>query len=981
MKEDSQDTSNEALATNHIPIVAINPSNVPIEEPNSSGPNVKKIPSIPHIPILSTPAVKDLEPESPTTGIFKVPKQVLVAEKVSERESGPNTPNGTTASATPILNKTIISNLNKSLKAKQKIINAKEPHPKNISDIMTPQEELHTGGNGNESKGTKTAAKATTMAPTKSGVYLHSSNSVEEVLELNVPASQTQSPVVTPGGSQSGKIRKKISKQSSTKTDFFAAKLASAVDDVDSSDSDETFVYENNEVETQSVRSVEGALAAATAAATTAPEKSLLPSIPSSPRIPSSERNTEDITSIGIASSSIGTSSLPLTTSGTTVPVLTTTAATPPQSGVAITSIGNASGSNVGSTGPAGPRPVLGVHHSVSGASMTNPGQIPHTLTGQNSMSAIGTQSGGSGGTQSIISAPGNSSTQHSSSVSGTSGPAQVTHPSTSHGNGHGSVAPSISGSFNSRLHTQRSFSSYTYSQDERPRLLLENSSNDHPHSEQRDGDTTIHVDPTPSIDYEERSSYDEIDDDDEVSTEEDREYPPGEFTNQVPPPPKSTKNYKSSSSSLKLRSTTSKLFDKIGSQPRRYSIIPDNIDIEDFDDELMYYDSSIRFPYSTNGAATEALPLVGHKLPHYRSLNLNYPSKRQAKSKRYLSQQVRPANTPDAYPYQEGYYYDFDDFDEESQTEGPAATPRKDTNSTTRYLQQHPSNQFFRPEGKLPPSQRVNCIKSFFYTLVSIICILGVGFVMGFVLATTKDLTNVSITSIENPLVSVDELVFNVVVEALNPGWFTVSIQDVELDIFAKSGYLPDGNSNTVETVLLGTVYALESPMNFEGGFFKRDSISQIGDIKLLSPGKNLTGVSSNGTDPDNSKKWEMISKNPFDLIIRGVLRYDLPMSKGGKSVVVNKVGYVDPNISSWAKLPIGNIELVGTKHSRESAGDPERLDIVETESTEWFDDESTERIEIEDDSDTTLFLLSSIVTSETTNSEDSENSVDGSA
>ena len=36
-----------------------------------------------------------------------------------------------------------------------------------------------------------------------------------------------------------------------------------------------------------------------------------------------------------------------------------------------------------------------------------------------------------------------------------------------------------------------------------------------------------------------------------------------------------SKKNYKSSTSSSKLRSTTSKLFDKKGSQPRRYSIIP----------------------------------------------------------------------------------------------------------------------------------------------------------------------------------------------------------------------------------------------------------------------------------------------------------------------------------------------------------------------------------------------------------------------
>ena len=55
------------------------------------------------------------------------------------------------------------------------------------------------------------------------------------------------------------------------------------------------------------------------------------------------------------------------------------------------------------------------------------------------------------------------------------------------------------------------------------------------------------------------------------------------------------------------------------------------------------------------------------------------------------------------------------------------------------------------------------------------------------------KDLTDVGITSIENPIVSKDELVFNVVIEAFNPGWFSVDINEVELDLFARSGYLPD--------------------------------------------------------------------------------------------------------------------------------------------------------------------------------------------
>ena len=172
----------------------------------------------------------------------------------------------------------------------------------------------------------------------------------------------------------------------------------------------------------------------------------------------------------------------------------------------------------------------------------------------------------------------------------------------------------------------------------------------------------------------------------------------------------------------------------------------------------------------------------------------------------------------------------------------------------------------------------------------------------VGVCFATTKDLTDVGITSIENPIVSKDELVFNVVIEAFNPGWFSVDINEVELDLFARSGYLPDtdnlkisnmGGSQKVETVKLGTILNFESVLNFKGGFLSREPTIQKGGIRLLYPGKNVTAeaklvvnmadikiaasnsiakesTTSNDTnDNDNSKKWEIISSNPFDLII----------------------------------------------------------------------------------------------------------------
>ncbi|ABN68013.2 predicted protein [Scheffersomyces stipitis CBS 6054] len=788
-----------------------------------------------------------------------------------------------------MLNKSIISSLNKSLKAKQKIISNREPHPKNptlISDILNTSPQSTIFPNNISSTNNSTLDQS------------NSNSNAAPVATLTEVSNDNSNDAASKPPPSKGK-QKKISKQNSTRTDFFAAKLASAVDDVESSDSDETFVYENNnDFETMS-----------------------------------------------------------------------TTMATP--------NVANDASSVHGS--------VLASALQMGGAPSFHSPSIAEGHTGGESIAVQPVESIHS---------------THSSKLPKIQAHATSNRP------------PSIANSFTSnylesdkRPAYQRSFSSY--SQDEHPGAKLqvpcERSSNNispsgaldeinsQSHAPQGLGIEGRSDHPSQSNSHVARSindgynddnfSYNEVEDveiDDEMSTDGDfyaqrnasanpqfggvsgttniTNNQASQTNNSLTSRSTSKKNYKSSTSSSKLRSTTSKLFDKKGSQPRRYSIIPDDIDIEDFDDELIYYDNNIRFPYN-NSNVNEASPLMsqGHRLPHYRSLNLNFPGAKRPsglKKKRYLStgQSLIPgaensgANSPSnvsshnadifPFPYQEpqqNYYYDFDEYDEESQRNGSNDKDqinRSISRGTKNGLYNHnltaSEGHFFLPRKQSSEFNyhRINCIKSFIYTLVSILVILAIGFVMGFVLATTKDLTKVSITSIENAVVSQDELVFNIVVEAFNPGWFTVEIEDVNLDLFAKSGYLPDASvqsleegglddemsslANGVETVLLGTVYTLESPMSFKGGFFSRESVIQSGEIKLLTPGKNLTtlnnfakgkkGHNGNSTEPDNSKKWEIISKNPFDLVVRGILMYTLPMGKDTRSVVVDKIGYIDP-------------------------------------------------------------------------------------
>lgn len=637
------------------------------------------------------------------------------------------------------------------------------------------------------------------------------------------------------------KNSKRKPKKSSTKTDFFAAKLASAVDDVDSSDSDETFVYENNPNEVEPAQEPSNH----------APTATHINSVQSSP-------TAHDPT----ASPSVVAAHLP--------------ASIPPL--------------------PQGTSSRAQSIHSILS-------RVPKQPKAQTSQPTPGAAS-----VSSINYFEQSKRPSHQRTVSGYSNYNQV-----------GSANP-------------------TSTIDDRA---------------QNPGQYTS----TNSIDQASLYSFDAVDvdadliDDDDSTEGEFFSNPNLDSSHTTVPAPNagakneaqrvlqqnnatntsltskntSKKNCKSSVSSSKLRSTTSKLFNKKGSQPRRYSIIPDDVDIEDFDDDLIYYDGSIRFPYAntqTNSygmnESSSLLNAPRGKIPHYRSLNLYPSAQKRASNKRYLSTGqplAPPANEknrdmfPFAYPDHQNYYYEYDDLEDGGSD--PERAIGSHNVSSPLLLQKNNRRVSHRMSMDSLRANRVYFWRSLFYTLLSIIGILGIGFIMGFVLASTKDLTNVQLSHISDTLVSKDELVFNIEVSAFNPGWFTVEINEVELDVFAKSGYLqPDYfpqllESSAVETVLLGTVYKLDPPMTFSGGIFSRDPIEQSGEIRLLTPGKNITGSMStdNSTEPDNLKKWEVISKNPFDLIVRGTLKYNLPFSSDTRSVVVNKVGYVDPTQNSVDK------------------------------------------------------------------------------
>lgn len=986
------------------------------------------------------------------------------------------------------LDKAILANLNKSLKVKQKIINTKEPQPKNpalISEVInrSPQSSAFPNNISNTSVNATsnnpqnppgatntTSGSSTTNAPPPPPVVANSSSSNAAELLDNVPNLQLNEPN-TSQPPKDTKKSKKVAKQNSTRTDFFAAKLASAVDDVDTSDSDETFVYENNindefnDTQNDDMASIENNENSDPDMDNNS-EANLLENNNQAPFSQDGVTNTHpngDETSVKHNQQHVSINSLHNTNNNDDENNETF------NDDMDTTTTDNDNLESPPNTMGHKPEPIdlsnvpkyanpdsIGSSHSTKHPSLKAPKPI-------NSSKPIPNASLNSSNQflDNLVNKPLRPPTQRSLSsysIQSHQQPQQSQQLQTE-SMGRRSVSPynnssnTSSHGFNSGLSKRKSGhelekSSYNDIEDvidtsdhearglkdkdrgrrnPKGRRTKNKSEGDHDIGHDADNDDNDEDTNLESDDNAVLESAEDVMDDEDNGDEDDEEvdvddvsshdsYNSGKMNSSsnttVPQKPNNSKpissikkhhnldssnsiasktttsnKKRSITSSSKLRSTTSKLFDKKGAQPRRYSIVPDDIDIEDFDDELFYYDNNVRFPYNSNNSLnfSEQSPLINNqqsKIPHYRSLNLTPNAATGAnnnlrnKSRRYLSTGQYPFQAPNSpphnnlnavinndtgtgdifpFPYpeqqknQNPYYFGFDEYDEETGSINENQFDRVSRKASSKFnfagnslhphdspfgTNNHPhlssNNHFLLPRKSSFMNSNYNYVKRILYTLVSIIGILSIGFIMGFVIATTKDLSNVSITDIQNPVVSQDELVFNIMVEALNPGWFTVDISEVELDIFAKSGYLPDVitqnhedkvvddldfnsvEKNAVETVLLGSVYNLESTISFPGGFFNRDTIKQAGEIKLVLPGKNLTNFqalenSDNGntTIPDNSAKWEIISKNPFDLIIRGILKYNLPLTKNTKSVVVTKTSYIDPTIDTGKLVP----------------------------------------------------------------------------
>ncbi|KAI5922738.1 vacuolar segregation subunit 7-domain-containing protein [Camillea tinctor] len=220
---------------------------------------------------------------------------------------------------------------------------------------------------------------------------------------------------------------------------------------------------------------------------------------------------------------------------------------------------------------------------------------------------------------------------------------------------------------------------------------------------------------------------------------------------------------------------------------------------------------------------------------------------------------------------------------------------------------------------------QRPSFLNRFASCLVlTVMLMLVISGAIGFMFATSQPLTEIQLVKIGNVLASEQELMMDITVKAHNPNVVVVMIDSADLEIFAKSPHAgtdsewwrhPHGDEfgtlddpkddppdledpppdDTAPNMRLGNVLTFDSPLSYEGSFFQSGLSTSTGSLRLTKPG--------NGTD-SGTERWERIISDDFTLIVKGVLKYTLPLSQKVRSVAISGKTLVKPNSANDPSL-----------------------------------------------------------------------------
>ncbi len=243
--------------------------------------------------------------------------------------------------------------------------------------------------------------------------------------------------------------------------------------------------------------------------------------------------------------------------------------------------------------------------------------------------------------------------------------------------------------------------------------------------------------------------------------------------------------------------------------------------------------------------------------------------------------------------------------------------------------------NGYIAKEKGHPLCRRVTAIVSLGALLTILIAAIVVILIM-----CSQPLFDVGVEDIRNVLASEQEIMLDINVHAVNPNLIALQVSDLDVNIFAKSKHVGtaalwrskynqpsahrddpyresissgkdpkksihikdyhsaetvDEGTDPIEdpetdsqTMLLGRIFEFDSPLIFDPSPIRHHSLSSIGEVRLAKPG--------NQTEEGGTGRWEKVIQHDFELIVRGVLRYSLPITSKIRSASISGSVLVHP-------------------------------------------------------------------------------------
>ncbi len=194
---------------------------------------------------------------------------------------------------------------------------------------------------------------------------------------------------------------------------------------------------------------------------------------------------------------------------------------------------------------------------------------------------------------------------------------------------------------------------------------------------------------------------------------------------------------------------------------------------------------------------------------------------------------------------------------------------------------------------------------------VVTVMVMLAISAAIGFMFATSQPLEQIDLLNITNVIASEQELMFDMIIRAHNPNIVVVTVDAADMEAFAKSPHAgtdsewwrrphedgtfaalenrPDEPKNdTSPNMLLGHILEFDSPLSFESSFFHNGRSSSTAGVRIRRPGNETDG---------GSERWERIMEDEFTLIVKGSLKYSLPLSHRLRSALISGKTRVKPN------------------------------------------------------------------------------------